>query len=52
MFKSQFQYQIKWSNSACALPGGLANGGRGIGSVGQRVCVFQDEREEFFFVYI
>lgn len=43
---------MKWSNSACALPGGLANGSRGIGSVGQRVYVFQDKREEFFFVYI
>lgn len=40
------------TTSAFALPGGLANGGRGIGSVGQRVYVFQDKREEFFFVYI
>lgn len=40
------------TTSACALPGGLANRGRGIGSVGQRVYVFQDKREEFFFVYI
>lgn len=54
MFKSQFQEQIKWSNTtpAYALPGGLANGGRGIETVGQRVCVFQGKREEFFFVYI